>query len=641
MALRKCLTVRSGGELQSPSPLCQAKRRDWASLRAVSFGGHQLRDQPSASSSAIRQVCEAMSLFFGVLARNGAELEPAASARWKKSILGSLSSDTGDLEVFEGGRCFLANYNLGAFDDPGFLHDGDAGVALLTGQPILQSPSKRSTDLRILARQLARRRTTILRQCRGSFAICLYHRPVHSIFLATDALGIRPVFYHAGKRHLFFSTSLRLLEALPEIPKRLDLPGIAEASSLGYSLCRRTPYADIKVLQDGEYLFCGEDRVKLGQYFSWTDVRPFTGSRESFLERAYDLFRQATVDRAGSLQTVPVLLSGGLDSRCVVAALRSLGRHVLALTIDTPGMQDIEYATRFASVAGAECRVLRPVQSPTHIHDAYRQIRLVLSSGISEADRGVRVFTGDGGSVTVGGVFMSKKMFDVARQRGFRAALADHFRPRLLPRRFMRGSSFRVLHGLSQQGVLEEVRKNQTDDPARALYLYFVRKQRRAMYGLLDRVPGVGIDFTMPFFDTAFVRHIVSGPVDELLRHSFYHSWLKTFPSWTREVPWQTYPGHIKCPVAGTSGARDQWQRSRLERFAANSALVRQTVRVLRSSSFPASYFHKDRMALAVAAHALGIRDFSYVFRSFVTFARYFGRCNGVVGTEGSLDGAE
>ncbi|NMQ28851.1 hypothetical protein E4Q23_14445 [Candidatus Accumulibacter phosphatis] len=70
--------------------------------------------------------------------------------------------------------------------------------------------------------------STSLAKCRGSFSLAHYSAKDDRLYLATDAVGLRSVYYTIQGGFLIFSTALRILEDLPEVRKNLSFLGMAE-----------------------------------------------------------------------------------------------------------------------------------------------------------------------------------------------------------------------------------------------------------------------------------------------------------------------------------------------------------------------------------------------------------------------------
>ena len=102
-------------------------------------------------------------------------------------------------------------------------------------------------------------------------------------------------------------------------------------------------------------------------------------------------------------------LSGGVDSRCVVAALRKRGIDVHGFTFARQASQELAFATEYAKRAGVDHQVApyerRPGDAVVHMLSRWISTN-VLESKKPERER--IVWAGDGGSVGLGSVYMTE-----------------------------------------------------------------------------------------------------------------------------------------------------------------------------------------------------------------------------------------
>lgn len=574
-----------------------------------------------------------MSLFAGIYslkqgAHGKAPPEPACQA-----IIRALSRANDPLQVAAYGRFFLAKIDIGAFPDRAFHETGCQVVATLAGHPYLQSHGNscgsREEALASLSAIRTDEDTSTFQRCNGSFAFCAYSAADGRLLLATDRLGVRPVYYYIGKEYLYFSTALRILECLDVIPRVMDVGAIAEMIALGYPLGNRTPYSDIKILEDGQFLHSQNKQVKIGEYSRLDDI-PLAGSDEEELTgRVYNDFADAISIRRADATSVVSLLSGGLDSRCIVSVLKELGTDVRTLTFDTSGM-DSRIAEKYAAAIGSRHQ-LHATQPGDGEMDLARNIRDVCWPATSNDFNSKLVFSGDGGSVGVGGVYLDEEMIRTVRS-GDVSPVARRLVGSALPKRLFRQGLDNVLRNNLINSVQREIGKNLSEDPGRNIHLFFMRNdQRRHLHAINEAIDEYRIEFLTPFFHGSLLDALLSAPVDCFLRHQFYHSWLNRFPRDVLSVPWQTYPGHFPCPLSAKLSGRSQWERTSKERFSASKRHRQKCFRHLTSATFPAQFMNRSKVAAAFLAHSSRIRSYEYVFRSVDLLARYYSSCDGNV----------
>jgi hypothetical protein len=578
-----------------------------------------------------------MTLLAGVYARHAADVVPDALC---DSIRRALSRHPDEqTRHFRDERCFLVKADINAFGDEAFRIDPGA-VSFLVGEPLLDRGQRtrrsRTADLDELHQALARDDLDALRMARGVFALAHYRPDSATLVLLTDKLGIRPMFYWVGERYVIFATALRILDEISEIPKVMDVRAVTEENSLGYPLADRTPFASVALLKSAEILRVGGESSCRRQYWRWDDIKASDRPMNDLVQEAYARFVDGVALRCGEDSTTLAFLSGGLDSRAIVTALCDVGLHVHSFNFSVTGLQDQVFGAAFAQQIGTTHteRPMKPMQaiSAKLIADAWDA-----SPGrvTRPAERPKLVWSGDGGSVTLGHVYLNRAMVEAARAGDANRAmqLSTHGWGSDLPRRLL-GSDLlaTVSENGPRDGLREELAALRCDDAGRALHLVLMQNdQRRHLTAHFEGIDLSRVEYQLPFFDSAFVESVLRVPLDFCLGHRLYLQWLRYFPEVVLSVPWQAYPGHEPCPLPIPSEAVYQWgdDVSRMRRTLERSELLRQAAEMLSASNFPKPLLRRQYLRLATLLYRLRIRDVGYVIRVAHRYYAYWSKCNG------------
>lgn len=175
-------------------------------------------------------------------------------------------------------------------------------------------------------------------------------------WVAAGLVGLFPIYYSTAAGGLMFSTLLRPLARAVEsvIPVKRDLLALVERMRDGYMLAGRTCFRDIHRLLPGQTLEYDNARGRLVVHEShslWeNDDAPSPSAREEFADQYWQGLRSAT-GRAAALGEVALMMSGGWDSRTLLAALRHDSPH--GLSCYTHG--DLE--SREVAITRRLCRV--------------------------------------------------------------------------------------------------------------------------------------------------------------------------------------------------------------------------------------------------------------------------------------------
>lgn len=163
-----------------------------------------------------------------------------------------------------------------------------------------------------------------IKRLRGMFAIAIYDRRWHTLLLARDRYGIKPLFYAASHNRLAFASELTALKAVPGIDLQPDRQAIYDFANLFYIPAPDTFYKGIKALKPAELLTAqlrGE-RVEwqTSTYHQWHIAPNPDLTLTQAADQVDEILTAAVQQQLESDVPLGSLLSGGIDSSLVSAA---------------------------------------------------------------------------------------------------------------------------------------------------------------------------------------------------------------------------------------------------------------------------------------------------------------------------------
>ncbi len=184
----------------------------------------------------------------------------------------------------------------------------------------------------------------------GDYAAALWDGAERRLVLIRDHSGRRTLYLHRTDRLVVFSTRLRALLALPEIPRDLEDAALADHLLLNLGPPTQTLYRAITRVPMAHTAVVTAGGLRLSRH--WHPPEPGSLSRPS--DRAYeeegrDILDRAVGDALRARGPVTQFLTGGLDSAAIVeSAARQLapGRH-LAMTRVPDGATPPGTSTRY------------------------------------------------------------------------------------------------------------------------------------------------------------------------------------------------------------------------------------------------------------------------------------------------------
>jgi asparagine synthase (glutamine-hydrolysing) len=172
-----------------------------------------------------------------------------------------------------------------------------------------------------------------LERLNGDFALALYDPSRQSLWLARDAIGLKPLYYHQGSGFFAFASEIKGILAHPSLPRRPDDEGIADYLLLGWRPVSRpdiTCFAEVRSLAPAHVLrvtLHGAETPRRYWDFDPACAVRLTGLAE-YAEAYRERFAEAVRRRVRSAYPVAISVSGGLDSSsifCQAEAARRVG----------------------------------------------------------------------------------------------------------------------------------------------------------------------------------------------------------------------------------------------------------------------------------------------------------------------------
>lgn len=200
----------------------------------------------------------------------------------------------------------------------------------------------------------------------GSF-VGLVQDDAGQVCLFTDRVGSRALHYAHTDGGLVFSTALQSLPQHPAIPAAFDIEYLTEYFALNRTLGVRTPLAGVELVPPGSTAtvsLADPETLAIDRY--WQPVyEPVDRPRSYFANRLATLMARTVTERTRSNGPVGLLLSGGSDSRMVLAAMTEAGIPVHAFHLNEWRNTEAEIAETAASIADAEFTLLRRTRDYT------------------------------------------------------------------------------------------------------------------------------------------------------------------------------------------------------------------------------------------------------------------------------------
>jgi len=165
----------------------------------------------------------------------------------------------------------------------------------------------------------------------GMFALAIWNLDEHSLFLARDRFGIKPLYICRLANGLLFGSEINALLAHPECPRRLDWlaldnPGMQQDPPVP------TYVSGIEHLAGGHCLTAQNGRIDTRCYWRIDDhlgSAPWGDDADAYRREYRELLQTATIEHLLSDVPIGLHLSGGVDSS-LIAGIVAAERKDLA-----------------------------------------------------------------------------------------------------------------------------------------------------------------------------------------------------------------------------------------------------------------------------------------------------------------------
>lgn len=220
------------------------------------------------------------------------------------------------------------------------------------------------SDTEVLLNLYLRHGEAMLPKLNGVFAFAIWDAHNGSVFVARDALGVKPLYYSETAAGVVFASELKALLVNPEVSREID--SYAVLMHLTYLWCPapHTILAGVKKLPPGYAMVLSAGRIerKWKYYELPYDQKIQPMSAEEAAESVAQAVRTAVERQMVADVPVGAFLSGGLDSSAVVAFAKQSNPDV-RLQCFTIGLEeagkdgfadDLPYAKRVAEHLGVD-----------------------------------------------------------------------------------------------------------------------------------------------------------------------------------------------------------------------------------------------------------------------------------------------
>jgi len=375
---------------------------------------------------------------------------------------------------------------------------------------------------------------SFLKAIDGIYAAVIYDAHKKQVHLLSDRYGMRQLYWTVYDQELVWGSEVKAMLGLLGYTPKIDRVSVEQFMTLGQVLGERSWFEEVRILPAGTVLTWDmkERTITRKRYWWWDSIKEQAGElkEDEIAEELGRLFVDAVEKRSSGKQRVGLHLSGGLDSRAILASMPQNGYPIHAVTFGKKGCDDNRLAARTAALKGAVHHILEinaenwlgPRLEALWFTDG--QLDIVNSHGIEAKHVSCDLFAveinGLAGDVILGGSFLPGPATAEQITDDYAGVIAEMFH--------------------CDRALLEGVERYQ--GLTKSDYYFLENRLRRFTYeGLRHSL----IEHRIPFFDNRLMEFVYTLP--EGLRrggHIYDKMLLRFFPDYYRDIPWQAtgYP---------------------------------------------------------------------------------------------------
>lgn len=198
---------------------------------------------------------------------------------------------------------------------------------------------KTETDTEVIIHAYEEYGEDCVSKLRGMFAFAIWDDRHHTLLLARDRVGIKPLYYSLTSDSLIFASEIKALLQDPSVSRDINCPIIDRFLTYLYTPGAETLIKNIYKLNPGHFLIFRNGQMDVKQYWdlnfsSFNNGNTFGESKTQLI----DLLRESV--KIHMISDVPVgfLLSGGVDSTALLSlSIEESNKDLSTFTIGFDG----------------------------------------------------------------------------------------------------------------------------------------------------------------------------------------------------------------------------------------------------------------------------------------------------------------
>jgi len=197
--------------------------------------------------------------------------------------------------------------------------------------------------------------TDFVHKLNGSFTLVIWNENSHEFLIINDRYGLRPLYYTERNGYLLFGSEVKAILQDETFKRIVDDRSVADFFSFGYILGNKTFFQGIELLPPASIMTYNAGQISIEQYWDFNFNEEYEDHPEEYyIKELSKLILQAVERQMKGNYRVGVPLSGGLDSRTIVASIDKKHYPIHTFTFGKPNCDDARFAQKVANKLGTD-----------------------------------------------------------------------------------------------------------------------------------------------------------------------------------------------------------------------------------------------------------------------------------------------
>ncbi len=208
-----------------------------------------------------------------------------------------------------------------------------------------------STDTEVILAAYAKWGTECLARFNGMFAFAIWDKTDHTLFIARDRLGIKPLYYTKSGGKIVFSSEIRGLLASGFAEKKLDRKALGDYLRYQTVHAPDTILEGVKMLLPGHYMLVTASAQEIKCWWKPVLREAAPVNYKTVCGDVRALLRDAVERRLVADVPFGAFLSGGIDSSAIVGLMSEVASspvNTFSVTFDDSEFSEAVYAKLIA-----------------------------------------------------------------------------------------------------------------------------------------------------------------------------------------------------------------------------------------------------------------------------------------------------